>query len=213
MTQRSSLARSTILGLPGFCIHSHCETIIARMLSAKRAIGGCQGWCPIIFGTFQPWGGLPGPRPTPTPAFLHRAGGWFHGDGGSAPQLMQNACRQGRRKRLPHNLYKRDLGSYAFFRTSPFRSTAFVEAGANGTQKSAATSLHSSTMRIPYSHRPRSPGPELLVPKVNLHPPCFAIWMKDALGSLYRLLISIATPFLAAASITFCRRASVHNVS
>ena len=53
-----------------------------------------------------------------------------------------------------------------------------------GTKKSAPVRPHSSTICMAYSQRPRSTGPELLVPKVNLQPACFAIVTNDALGSL-----------------------------
>src|ERR1022692_3979779 len=54
----------------------------------------------------------------------------------------------------------------------------------SGTKKSCQTRLHSSVIRNPYSHRPRSPGPELLVPKVNFAPAAFAMRMNDGLGNL-----------------------------
>ena len=51
----------------------------------------------------------------------------------------------------------------------------------------------------------------LLVPKVNLMPAALACLMKAGLGSWSRLLISMATPLRAAASMTFCSRSGVHS--
>src|SRR5208283_2341530 len=96
--------------------------------------------------------------------------------------------------------------------TSGLRSTAFAP-HAPGTKKSCHTSLHSSTIRRPYSQRSRSDGPVLFVPKENLQPSAFPILINAALGSLYRLLISIATPPRFAAATTFFMRSSVHNLS
>src|SRR6185369_7287541 len=43
ITHRSSLARPTILGLPGLCIHIHSGASCATLLSAKRAIRAAAG--------------------------------------------------------------------------------------------------------------------------------------------------------------------------
>src|ERR1035438_8730158 len=78
------------------------------------------------------------------------------------------------------------------FSRAPLRSVAFGH-HAPGTKKSCQTSLHSSIIFRPYSLRPRSSGPVLFVPKVNLQPDALAILTNDALGSLYRSLSSMAT--------------------
>src|ERR1017187_4932754 len=74
------------------------------------------------------------------------------------------------------------VGPYAFSRP-PLRSVAFGH-HAPGTKKSCQPSLHSSIIFSPYSLRPRSFGPVLFVPKVNLQPAALAILTNDALGSL-----------------------------
>src|ERR1039458_6711201 len=66
---------------------------------------------------------------------------------------------------------------------SPLRSVAFGHHAA-GTKKSCQPNLHSSIILRPYSLRPRSFGPVLFVPKVNLQPAAFAILTNAALGSL-----------------------------
>src|SRR5450756_348104 len=74
---------------------------------------------------------------------------------------------------------------------SPLRSVAFGH-HAPGTKKSCHPSLHSSIIFSPYSLRPKSFGPVLFVPKLNLQPAAFASFTNAALGSLYRSFNSIA---------------------
>ena len=66
---------------------------------------------------------------------------------------------------------------------SPLRWVALGH-HAPGTKKSCHPSRHSSIIFSPYSLRPKSSGPVLLVPKLNLQPAAFAIFTNAAPGSL-----------------------------
>src|ERR1035441_11135420 len=89
----------------------------------------------------------------------------------------------GRRPAKPACLLARPQRAIYAFSRSPLRSVAFSN-HAPRTKKSCHPSLHSSIIFSPYSLRPRSSGPVLLVPKVNLQPAAFAILTNAAPGSL-----------------------------